>query len=59
MDREDILDLDLSALDASAASNMDRSHSAPMFLDARYTTRTVNGARLSDVTQASCICAAT
>ncbi|DBA89408.1 TPA: hypothetical protein ACH3X2_004762, partial [Trebouxia sp. C0005] len=35
MDRDDILNLDLSALDASTASGLDRSHSAPTFLESR------------------------
>ena len=36
MDRDDILSLDLAALDASTASGLDRSHSAPTFLESRY-----------------------
>ncbi|DBA84801.1 TPA: hypothetical protein ACH3X1_005836 [Trebouxia sp. C0004] len=35
MDRDDILSLDLSALDASTTSGLDRSHSAPMFMESR------------------------
>ena len=35
MDKDDILSLDLSALDPSAGAGIDRSHSAPTFLESR------------------------
>ena len=35
MDKDDILSLDLSALDPSTAGGIDRSHSAPTFLESR------------------------
>ena len=35
MDRDDILNLDLAVLDPTTAAGMDRSHSAPSFVESR------------------------
>jgi hypothetical protein len=58
MDRDDILSLDLSALDASTASGLDRSHSAPTFLQSRYVLRQHSCSYLLHVSldHIACIC---